>query len=227
MDVNLFALTRVWMWAGMPLMGPSHLVHKMPIASLGSGSPWQMSTQIGKTNSWMRWMPMRTFDASQPTIQIVRQMNDWQPHLLAGYTSAIRVLADEQLAGRLRIHPPMIVPDSEVLTEETWSRIEAAWGHSPFDAFWAIAGGGPIAAERCDHNGVYLFEDSAIFEVVGQEHRPVPAGEYGDKLLITVLSSRTQPLIRYELNDRERLEADTHNSDLPFARIDGIQGRTD
>ncbi len=40
-------------------------------------------------------------------------------------------------------------------------------------------------------------------------------------------ASRTQPLIRYEVNDRVRLAADTHNSDLPFARIDGIQGRTD
>ena len=224
---TLFALTRVWMWAGMPLMTHRHLLHKMPIASLASESLWQMSTQIGKTNSWMRWMPMRTFDASQPTSQIVQQLNDWPPHLLAGYTSAIRILADEQLAGRLCIHPHMIIPDSEVLTEETRGRIEAAWGHAPFDAFWATASGGPIAAERCDHNGLYLFEDNVIFEVVDEKYRPVPAGEYGDKLLITVLSSRTQPLIRYELNDSIRIAGDTHDSDLPFARIDGIQRRTE
>ena len=42
-----------------------------------------------------------------------------------------------------------------------------------------------------------VFEDNAIFEVVDEQYRPVPPGVYGDKVLITMLSSRTQPLIRY------------------------------
>ncbi|HET7090412.1 MAG TPA: phenylacetate--CoA ligase family protein, partial [Anaerolineae bacterium] len=48
-----------------------------------------------------------------------------------------------------------------------------------------------------------------------------------DKVLITVLFSRTQPLIRYELSDSVRLAADAGSGRLPFARIDGIQGRTE
>ena len=55
----------------------------------------------------------------------------------------------------------------------------------------------------------------------------MPPGTYGEKVLITVLTSRTQPLIRYELNDSVRLAGGAGNGKLPFARIDSIQGRTE
>jgi len=142
--------------------------------------------------------------------------------MLSGSASMMRMLANEQMGGRLHIHPHWIVPDTEVLTAETRRAIEAAWGHGPFNAYWATAGGN-LASERSDHTGLYLFEDNVIFESVDEKGRPVPAGAYGDKLLITVLSSRTQPLIRYELNDSVRLSPDPSPAGLPFTRIVEIQ----
>lgn len=215
-------------WAGVP-MTPTHRMKMASVASLTSGSPWHMGAQVARTfhSRWMSaWMPTLSFDAAQPLAEIVQELNAWQPHMLAGYASMMRILADEQLAGRLRIHPHMIIPGSEVLTGETRRRIKAAWGHPPFNAYGATEGGG-FAAETSDHTGLYLFEDNVIFEVVDEQHRPVPPGVYGDKVLITVLFSRTQPLIRYELSDSVRLADDTGSGDLPFARIDAIQGRTE
>lgn len=55
--------------------------------------------------------------------------------------------------------------------------------------------------------------------------RPVPPGEYGDKVLVTVLFSRTQPLIRYEMSDRLRLSEGHGRSRRPYRLVDGIQGR--
>jgi phenylacetate-coenzyme A ligase PaaK-like adenylate-forming protein len=173
------------------------------------------------------WMPTLSFDAAQSLAEIVRQLNDWQPHMLAGYASMMRILADEQLAGRLHIQPHMIIPGSEVLTDETRRRIEAAWGHPPFNAYGATESGGALAAETSDHSGLYLFEDNVIFEVVDEQYRPVPPGAYGDKVLITTLFGRTQPLIRYELRDSVRLATQPSGIEWPFARIDGIQGRTE
>jgi len=74
---------------------------------------------------------------------------------------------------------------------------------------------------------MHLMEDLVIFEVVDQDNRPVPMGVYGDKLLITVLGSRTQPLIRYELDDSVRLATTPCPSGHPFALIDAIQGRVE
>lgn len=222
-------LGRAHEWAGVP-MTPSHRMKMASVASLNIGSPWHMGAQVANTfqSKWMRaWMPTLSFDAAQPLAEIVRQLNDWQPHMIAGYASMMRILADEQLAGRLQIHPHMIIPGSEVLTDETRRRIEAAWGHPPFNAYGATEGGAVLAAETLDHNGMYVFEDNVIFEVVDGQHRPVPPGVYGDKVLITTLFGRTQPLIRYELSDSVRLAAEPSSLHLPFTKIDGIQGRTE
>ena len=225
----LASFGRAHEWAGVPMM-PTHRMKMASVAALTSGSPWHASAQMAASAKswWMRaWMPMLSFDAAQPLEQIAQQLNDWQPHLLTGYPSMMRILADEQLAGRLHIHPHMIIPGSEVLTEETRRRIEAAWGHQPFDGYGATEAGGWLAAETSDHTGLYLYEDNLIFEVVDEHYRPVPAGVYGDKVLITVLTSRTQPLIRYELSDSVRVATKPSELGWPFARIDGIQGRTE
>jgi acyl-CoA synthetase (AMP-forming)/AMP-acid ligase II len=39
---------------------------------------------------------------------------------------------------------------------------------------------------------MYVYEDNVIFEVIDEQYRPVPPGVYGDKVLITILISRTQ-----------------------------------
>jgi phenylacetate-CoA ligase len=225
----LASFGRAHEWAGVPMV-PTHRMKMASVAALTSGSPWHASAQLAASAKswWMRaWMPTLSFDAAQPLAEIARQMNAWQPHLLTGYPSMMRILADEQLARRLHIHPHMIICGSEVLTDETRRRIEAAWGHSPFDGYGATEAGGWLAAERSDHTGLYLYEDNVIFEAVDEQYRPVPLGTYGDKVLITVLTSRTQPLIRYELNDSVRLAGGTGNGRLPFVRIDSIQGRTE
>ncbi|GHP01163.1 hypothetical protein KSF_112100 [Reticulibacter mediterranei] len=126
--------------------------------------------------------------------------NAWQPEMLIAYASMARVLADEQLSGHLRITPRVVFPSSEVLTEETRRRMEQAWGERIFNQY-AATECGSLAAECDQHQGMHLSEDLVIFEVVDSGNRPVPPGVYGDKLLITVLGSRTQPLIRYELSD--------------------------
>ncbi len=135
-------LGRVREWAGWATSW-KHMLHRMPIASLASGSTWDMIAQMAETlNSFMgRFMPMRIFDVSQPLVSIVEQLNDWKPHMLTGYASTMRILAEEQLGGRLRIHPHIITPDSEVLTEEPRRCIEDAWGHAPFNGYWGTAGG--------------------------------------------------------------------------------------
>ena len=113
-------------------MTPTNRMKMASVVSLTSGSPWHMSTQVAKTmdSCLMRaWMPTLSFDAAQPLAEIVQQLNAWQPDYLGGYASMMRVLVNEQLAGRLHIHPRMIIPAAEVLTGETRRRIEAAWGH--------------------------------------------------------------------------------------------------
>src|SRR4029079_19115348 len=101
-----------------------------------------------------------------------------------------------------------------------------AWGVPPFNVYAATETGG-IAAECARHRGLHLFEDLIIPAVVDDQYRPVPAGQPGDRLLVTVLFSRTLPLIRYEMTDRVTLATQPCPDGLPFRLLASIEGRTD
>jgi phenylacetate-CoA ligase len=62
--------------------------------------------------------------------------------------------------------------------------------------------------------------------VVDGDNQPVPPGVPGEKLLVSVLFGRTQPLIRYELSD-SLIPSDRQRCPCgrPFALIEGVQGR--
>jgi phenylacetate-coenzyme A ligase PaaK-like adenylate-forming protein len=137
-----------------------------------------------------------------------------------------RILADEQFAGHLHIVPEAVITSSEVLTDESRRHVEEAWGKVLFNHYGATETGG-VAAECDHHHGMHLYDDFVIVEVVDEHNRPVPRGVFGDKLLITVLFKRVQPLIRYELSDSVRLAITPCESDLPFDFIDAVQGRTE
>jgi phenylacetate-coenzyme A ligase PaaK-like adenylate-forming protein len=83
-------------------------------------------------------------------------------------------------------------------------------------------------AVECDrHAGLHLFEDQVLIEVVDDDYQPVPDGEPGSRLLITNLYNRTQPLIRYELNDLVTVSPDPCPCGRPFPLLKSIEGRSD
>jgi phenylacetate-CoA ligase len=61
--------------------------------------------------------------------------------------------------------------------------------------------------------------------VVDGDNRPVPPGVFGDKLLVTALFKRAQPLIRYQVEDSVRLATERCPCGRPFGLIDSVQGR--
>jgi phenylacetate-coenzyme A ligase PaaK-like adenylate-forming protein len=144
--------------------------------------------------------------------------------MLVAYASMASLLAAEQLAGRLRIAPRAVLPTSEALSRDERERIRRAWGVEPFDVYVATETAG-IASECARHAGLHLYEDLVIAEVVDESNRPVPPGEFGAKVLVTVLFSRTLPLIRYELSDSLRISPAACACGLPFRLVEAVEGR--
>jgi len=168
-------------------------------------------------------MPILMLSANEPLPSMVEKLNKWQPETLVVYASIGRILADEQLAGHLNITPRTVTSGSEVLTEETRLRMIQAWGDQIYNNYAATKG---VAAIECEqHRGMHVMEDLAIVENVDLNNHPVPAGTYGDKLLVTVLFKYTQPLIRYEIEDSVRFTEEPCPCGRPFSLIESIQGR--
>jgi phenylacetate-coenzyme A ligase PaaK-like adenylate-forming protein len=123
----------------------------------------------------------------------------------------------------LAIRPQAVICVSEVLTGVTRNRLRAEFRVEPTNVYSATETAG-IASE-CRHGRLHRYEDLVIAEIVDADNRPVPPGETGTKLLVTVLVSRTQPLIRYEMSDRLRAVEGSCPDGLPFALLDAVEGR--
>src|SRR5215217_6761075 len=218
----LASYNRSFDWAGVG----AGLTHRTKMAVVSSTTPWHQSARVGASVS-SPWVPTLRLDSGDPPESIVERLNGFQPKVLVAYASMAHLLAEEQLAGRLRISPGFVFASSEVFTEQARRRVEEAWGRKAFEVYAATEPAG-IASECEQHRGMHLFEDLVITEVVDENNKPTPPGVYGHKVLVTVLFSRTMPLIRYEMSDSVRPASSPHcTCRRPFTLIDGIQGRAE
>lgn len=211
---------RAFDWAG----STAGLTHRVKTAVVSSTNPSHQSARVG-ASIHSRWVPTLRLDSGDALASIAARLNRWQPQMLIGYASMLRLLAEEQLTGRLAITPQFVFSASEVLTGSTRELATRAWGKPPHNVYGATETSG-IAADCGQHAGMHLFEDLVIPEVVDENNQPVPPGVYGAKVLVTVLFSRTLPLIRYEMSDSVQLAAE-HDCPCgrPYALLSGIQGR--
>jgi phenylacetate-CoA ligase len=207
-------------WAGIK----ADLLRRTRIGVVSSRIPWHQSALVGMSVD-SPFVPVRRFDATSPIGQIVDGLNEWQPENLICYASMGRALAEEQLAGRLRIGPRAVMCSSEVLTAESRRRIHEAFAVEPFNVYAATEPAG-IASE-CERHRMHLYEDLVITEVVDDRNRPVPTGVVGAKVLVTVLFSRTQPLIRYEMSDTISLSDSSCDCGRGFGLLRTIDGRAE
>lgn len=208
---------RAWDWAGY-VADP---LRPERVATTISSVPWHQSTRLAVSAAATDLM--RCFDAGAPLDEILEGLNDWQPDNISTYASIARALAEEQIRGRLSIAPRRVLCGGDALTDDTRARIAEAWGCEPFDVYGATEAG--VIAAECAQHRIHLADDQVIVEIVDERNRLVPPGAAGDKVLVTVLFSRTMPLIRYELSDRVIRAASECPCGRPFGVIGGVLGR--
>jgi phenylacetate-CoA ligase len=155
-------------WAG----ATAGLTRRLRMAVVSSTTPLA-PVGPGRGHRPQPWVETLRIDSGDPFEGILERLDRFQSQVLVGYTSMLRLLASEQLAGRLTIVPEVVFSASEVLTGETRRRIQQAWGRRPFDVYAATETAG-IAAECAVHAGLHLFEDLVLTEVVDGDNGPVP-----------------------------------------------------
>ncbi len=163
--------------------------------------------------------------ATAPIEELVERLNYIQPQMLRGFPSMIGLLMTEQLQGRLHINPSIIAGGGEPLPSELRKQLQAVWQSSVFDIYGTQEG---LRAMECNPGqGMHIFEDLGIVEVVDEENHQVPDGTLGHKILFTSLFGFTQPVIRYEISDMMVLAPESCPCGQPFRRILAINGRND
>ena len=215
----IFALSiRTTRWAGTRFS----LRERPRMAIVQSLLPWHVAGGA----AFIRLPLVKTLpvDTTEPLPQLVRKLNEFQPHVLGGFAGNIHLLAQEQIGGRLQIAPRTVSTTAETLKKEARQEIEEAWATEPFEAYGATETA--VAASECqEHRGLHIYEDMVILEVVDEDNRPVPPGTFGRKVLATVLWNYTLPLIRYEISDHVKLSAESCPCGRTFQLIEEIEGR--
>jgi phenylacetate-CoA ligase len=194
------------------------------IVTIGSPSPMHDSYRLPLSMD-IGLYRFHVLPATVPIEELVQRLNSLQPHMLRGFPSMIGLLVTEQLQGRLNINPSIIAGGGEPMPSELRKQIQTAWQSSVFDIYGTQEG---LRAMECNPGqGMHIFEDLGVVEVVDEGNRPVPDGTLGHKILFTSLFGFTQPIIRYEISDMMVMAPEPCPCGQPFRRILAINGRND
>lgn len=102
------------------------------------------------------------------------------------------------------------------------------FGVKAYNSFGLSEMNGPGVAFECtEQNGLHIWEDAYIVEIVDpQTLEPLPDGKRGE-LVMTTLDRQAMPVIRYRTRDLTRILPEPCRCGRTHRRIDRITGRSD
>jgi len=165
------------------------------------------------------------------TLKQIQLMQDFE-------TSALHITPSYalHLADALREHgvePAELSVRKAFLGAEPYSvgvkqKVEEQWNLDAYNSFGMSEMNGPGVAFECEHkNGMHLWEDFYIMEIIDPETlESLPDGEEGE-LVLTHINRRAMPLIRYRTRDLTRVIPYRCGCGRTHRRIDRIIGRSD
>lgn len=167
-------------------------------------------------------MKMRAYSITDPLPAALHGLNRYRPHYLHSYPTYLEMLAHAQLAGRLQIDPEFISLGSEPVSALARQTLSRAFPNAEISETYGATECLTLA-NQCRLGRLHANTDLCVLEPVDAEGRPVPIGVAGDKVLVTNLFNRAQPLIRYELNDAVTVldEVCPCGVGLPVIRVEG------
>lgn len=148
-----------------------------------------------------------------PLPQTIETLNDYQPDVLSGYTTGLKLLAEQQKKGTLHISPQQIISGGEAMTHEDKTMIKQAFDCDVVN-YYGTSEHLIMGLEKEEDGIMTLFDNDLIYELAD------------DHTLVTNLFNHTQPLIRYKMSDVLRPLKDSHDTS-PYLRINGLVGRTE
>jgi phenylacetate-coenzyme A ligase PaaK-like adenylate-forming protein len=153
------------------------------------------------------------FEVNSPLPEVIASLNAFRPDFLGGYTTALKILAERQRAGELKLDSLIgITTAGEATTEADRALLEQAFGCKLTNTYGCSEhlgmGGAPPGSSNIvltDHDLIYEF--------------------YPDHSVVTNLFNYTLPLIRYRMADVLRpVDSGAH---APYLMIESLVGRNE
>jgi phenylacetate-CoA ligase len=203
---------------------------------VGPGDNKALIWRDAASDSWRNlqhkilWWPTRTvqMDANQIDEKATHEFLDgWariRPALLTGYVGAVIELAQFLLRSGRTIPPPKAVGVTAApVTPGQKQFLAEVFGAPVYDHYQCIEV--PMLGGECPRSdGLHVFADSRLVEILDSDGRAVGPGETGE-VVVTDLRNRVFPLIRYRLGDLARWKAGSCPCGVTFPMLEPVRGR--
>ncbi len=150
-------------------------------------------------------------------------------HAIPSYAGRLyEVMCQQGIDPRRDTKLRTLVIGAEPHSEDTRRRIEEMLGVKAYNSFGMSEMCGPGVAFECpEQNGMHIWEDYYIVEIVDPDTlEPVPDGEVGE-LVLTTINREAMPLLRYRTRDLTRILPGSCPCGREHKRLDRMKGRSD
>ncbi len=164
------------------------------------------------------------FDLMTPMTEAVVRLNLFQPHIVIGPPSLLGALASELEQSRLRIGPQRLISVAETLEPQDRERLQDVFQAPVHEIYQCTEG---LLAISCAHGSLHIQEDLVALQFEPLEEQGVRSEAERVTPIVTDLWRRTQPIIRYQLNDVLQLADERCRCGSEFRAIAAVEGRCD
>lgn len=166
---------------------------------------------------------------SRRQIKFIKDFGTTVVHAIPSYASRLyEVMRDEGIDPIKETKLRILAIGAEPHSDEQRKRIEGMLGVKAYNSFGMSEMCGPGVAFECkEQDGMHIWEDYYIVEIVDPETlEPVPDGEVGE-LVLTTINREAMPLLRYRTRDLTRILPGECPCGRHHKRIDRMKGRSD
>lgn len=153
-------------------------------------------------------------DINEPLEEWIRKLGEFQPNVVIGYPSAIKIMAELKEEGKLQANVKRVISCGEPLGLSLRNYLETVF-QAPVVNIYGSSESLALGVETDPEEGMLLFDDLNMIEM-----------ESG-QMYLTCLYNYTQPLIRYRLTDSLVLETPGEEAFCPFTKAMGLLGRNE
>jgi phenylacetate-CoA ligase len=166
---------------------------------------------------------------SRRQIRLMRDFHTTAVHITPSYALHLYTIFQEEGVDPKRdLELRIAFLGAEPHSEETRARVEELYGLHAFNSYGLSEMNGPGVAFECQQqNGMHVWEDHFILEIVHPDTgEPLRDGEEGE-LVFTTLQREGMPIIRYRTGDVACVYTGWCSCGRTHRRISRIKGRTD
>jgi phenylacetate-CoA ligase len=202
--------------------------------------PGENQAVIWRETSFSRWRTLRHDALWWPTRTLRMDANaidretldafiaGWariQPALLLGYVGAvIEVARALEQSGRKLPAPKAVGTTAAPISLAQKQYLGDVFGAPVYDTYQCMEV--PMLAAECPaRDGLHVFADRRLVEILDDAGRPVGPGEAGS-VVVTDFRNRVFPFIRYRLGDRARWKQGACACGVTFPQLDPVRGRS-